>query len=201
MIPVDEVVFPEDISHGSSGGAEFKTSIVVLGDDREQRNQAWEYPRERWNVVYGVRTAAQLAVLRSFFHARQGKARGFLFKNHRDFLFYNEIIGIGDFSDHAFQLSKPYFDTEGTVAFRRKVTRPKVGTVVIKLDGAIVTSWSCNYTTGVITFSPAAPGVGAVVTASCSFYYPMRFDTDFLSSTLEDYLAESTEVPLIEVRP
>lgn len=201
MIPVDEVVFPTDISYGSSGGPEFKTTIVQLGDDREQRNQSWEYPRERWNVVYGVRTADQLATLRAFFHARQGKARGFLFKNHRDFLFYNEVIGIGDFSNKVFQLAKPYFDTEGSVAFRRKVTRPKVGTLAVYLDGTPVSSWTCDYTTGVITFAPAAPGIGAVVTASCTFYYPMRFDTDFLSSTLEDYLAESTEVPLIEVRP
>lgn len=202
MIPVDAVVFPTDISFGSSGGPEFKTEVVVLGDEREQRNQCWEFPRERWNVAYGVRTADQLAILRAFFHAREGRARGFLFKNHRDYLMEDSIIGVGGGGQHAFQLAQSYSDISGSVIYRRKITRPKTGTLSIKLDGTpTVSSWTCDYTTGVVIFSPAVPSVGAVITASCEFYFPMRFDTDFLSSTLEDYEAETTEVPLIEVRP
>lgn len=203
MIPVDAVVFPTDISYGSSGGPEFKTDIVILGDDREQRNQAWEFPRERWNVAYGVRTKDQLAVLRAFFHARAGKARGFLFENPRDYMFYRCTIGEGDGSQKVFQLSKDYADPTGSVVYRRKVTRPRVGAVRLALDGTPqIAGWACDYTTGVITFAPGAPGIGAVLTADCDcFYFPMRFDTDYLSSTLEDYMAESIEVPMVEVRP
>lgn len=203
MIPVDAVVFPKDISFGSSGGPEFKTDIVILGDDREQRNQAWEFPRERWNVAYGVRTNTQLDVLRAFFHARIGMARGFLFENPRDFMFYECVIGVGDGAKKVFQLSKDYADTTGSIVYRRKVSRPKSGALRISLDGTPqIGGWTCDYTTGVVTFAPGAPGNGAVLTADCDcFYFPMRFDTDYLSSTLEDYMAESTEVPLIEVRP
>jgi len=200
MIPIDPVVFPTDISYQSSGGPEFLTEIVEKGDGSEQRNQRWEFPRERWNVAYGVRKAEQLASLRTFFQAREAKARGFLFENPRDYLFWDAVIGIGDFSNHAFQLAKPYADLTGDVVFRRKITRPKSGTVIMRLNGTINSSWICDYTTGIVTFAPAAPSVGVIVTASCSFYYPMRFDTDFLSSKLEDYEAESTEVPLIGVR-
>jgi uncharacterized protein (TIGR02217 family) len=201
MIPVDGVVFPTDISFGSSGGPEFSTEIVEVGDGSEQRNQRWRFPKERWNVSYGVRTAAQLAALRTFFQARSGRARGFLFRNPRDYIFWDATIGIGDGAENLFQLAKHYRDLTGDVVFRRKITRPESGTLSIKVGGVNWPMWSCDYTTGVVNFFPNTPPDGYTIEASCHFYFPMRFDTDYLSSRLEDYLAEGTEVPLVEVRP
>lgn len=200
--PVDAVVFPTDISFGSSGGPEFRTEIAEYGDGSEQRNQCWEFPREKWDVSYGVRTEAKLDTLRAFFHARDGRARGFLFKNHRDYTAEDSVIGVGDNAQTVFQLCKSYPDISGSVVYRRKVTRPKFGTVVVKYDGTPISEslWTLGDTEGLIMLV-YAPATDVVVSASFEFYLPMRFDSDSLASTLEDYLAESISVPLVEVRP
>ena len=200
MITIDTEVFPEDISYGSSGGPEFSTEIVEVGDGTELRNQRWQFPRERWNVAYGVRKAEDLAVLRTFFHARGGRERGFLFRSPFDNAFWNRTIGVGNGTQRWFQLAKEYDDIEGSVVYRRKVTRPVDGTIEVKLNGTLTLAYFASLTTGIVAMN-SAPAPGVIVTASCRFLFPMRFDTDYLSSTLEDYLAESTEVPLVEVRP
>ena len=97
--PIDEAVFPTDISYGSSGGPEFSTEVVVLGDGSERRNQRWEQPRSRWNVAYGVKAAEQLDALMTFFWARQGRARGFLFFDHRDHSVFLQSLGVGGTED------------------------------------------------------------------------------------------------------
>jgi hypothetical protein len=47
-----------------------------------------------------------------------------------------------------------------------------------------------------------APQVGEDVYAGFQFYVPVRFDTDTLSTTLEDYgVGSSNQIKLVEVRP
>lgn len=199
MIPVDNAVFPLDIAYGSSGGAEFRTEVVTLGDGKEQRNHRWRYPRERWDVAYGVKTDVQLLALRAFFAARGGRTRGFLFQNHRDHVCADGPIGFCNGTVLEFQLCKSYADISGPVVFTRRLTRPKVGTLVVRTNGVVATDYICDYTTGLITFG-AAPEAGVWVSASCEFYVPMRFLDDVLSMSLDDYLSGSCSVSLQQVR-
>jgi uncharacterized protein (TIGR02217 family) len=197
MASFDAVVFPTDISFGSQGGPEFLTRIVELGGGTEQRDQRWEYPRERWNVAYGVREETQLDALMTFFYCRRGRAAGFLFWNHRDHSAVAAVIGTGNAVTQAFQLYKTY--TSGGVVFSRKIRKPKSGTLTITLNGSPTTAWTCDYATGIVTFT-APPANGAVIAATFDFYVPMRFDADYCPSRLEDYKAESAEVQLLEIR-
>jgi uncharacterized protein (TIGR02217 family) len=55
---------------------------------------------------------------------------------------------------------------------------------------------------GVSILSHPAPRVDEVITAGFEFYVPVRFDTDRLPTTLEEYgVGSASDVKLIEVRP
>jgi len=192
----DEVRFPVDISYGSNGGPEFSTDVIVLGGGHEQRNQNWQYPLERWNVAYGVKTLEQLQALQTFFYARAGRAIGFRFKSYSDYTAVRQECAEID-ATH-FQLMKQY--VSGSRTFDRKITKPVAGTVEVYIDSAVQeTGWAIDTATGIITFDSPV-GSAEVVTADFEFDVPMRFDTDHLPLNLNEYLAGSAEAPLKEIR-
>ncbi len=81
----DEVQFPPSISAGATGGAEYSTDVVVLSSGVEKRNSNWSASRGAWDVSTGVKKKTDSDALITFFRARQGKARGFRFKDWTDF--------------------------------------------------------------------------------------------------------------------
>ncbi len=188
-------IFPTDIAYGSVGGPEFSTEVIVLSNKSEKRNQNWTYPRETWDVAYGVKAKADLDDLINFFYAREGMAHSFRFKNHADFEATSTIIGLGDGADTTFQCVKQYIS--GGISFERKITKPILSGFQAYVSGSPVTAFA-NETTGIITFQ-VAPGNGLVLTADYSFYVQMRFDSDSLPVNLASYLAEEATVPLLEV--
>lgn len=194
-----EVQFPADISYGSSGGPEYSTDVVTSYGGHEKRNVNWSAARARYNVAHGVKTQAQLDVLIAFFRARKGRAYGFRFKDWTDYAATNQTLGIGDGSQTVFVLRKTY--SSGSVDEVRNVAKPVAGSVNIYLDGVIqISGMSVDSTTGEVTFV-IPPDSGAVVSADFEFDVPVRFDTDQLSTRLENYGAYSwLDIPLIEVR-
>lgn len=194
-----EIQFPPDISYGSSGGPLYTTDIVITAGGHEQRNVQWEQARARYNVAHGVKTKVQLEQLIAFFRARKGRAYGFRFKDWTDYQLTNQVIGVGNGIKTAFQLTKTY--SSGGVDESRNIRKPVSGTVLVKVDGVAVTSGvSISTATGIVTFT-TAPALGRTITASAEFDVPVRFDTDRLSATLEDYGVHSwMDIPLIEVR-
>lgn len=193
-----EVQFPTDISYGSAGGPEFSTEVIELGSGYERRNQNWTYPRERWNVAYGVKTTALLQLLIKFFYARHGRAIGFRFKNPDDYTASGQQLGISDGSTVEYQLIKTYIS--GGQTLTRKISKPVSGTVHIYIDSVEqVSDWSVDTTTGIVTFG-TAPGFNTIITADFEFDIPVRFDSDYLPMRLETYLARSAEVPIVEIR-
>lgn len=195
-----EVQFPTDISYKSIAGPEFNTEVVILGSAFEKRNINWTYPRERWQVAYGVKTKALLDTLRTFFYARQGRAYGFRFKNHDDYQGTDEELGTGDGSDTTFQLVKIY--SSGGNDFTRKITKPVSGTVTVYIDSVEQSDpgdYSVDLTTGIVTFT-SAPGSGETITATFEFDIPVRFDTDYLPAEFSTYEARAADVPILEIR-
>lgn len=193
-----EVRFPTGISYGSSGGPQFDTEVITLKSGWEKRNQNWAYPRERWNVAYGVKTRSELQTLVSFFMARAGRATGFRFKNHDDFEGTVEEIGTGDGSTAQFQLVKIY--SSGGYTYTRKIGKPVAGTLSIYVDSVEDASgWTLDDTTGIVTFD-TPPSSGEVITATFEFDVPMRFDTDHIPVQLSAYEARSVDVPIVELK-
>ncbi len=194
-----EVRFPEDISYGSSGGPQYATDIIETIGGYEQRNIGWSHCRARYNVAHGLKNQGQLDALIAFFRARKGRAYGFRFKDWLDYSATDEYVGTGNAINKNFQLLKHY--TSGGITEARIINKPVSGTVKIYLDNVLQTSGvSINTQTGVLTFT-AAPADGVEITADFEFDVPVRFDTDRLLASIDQYGVHSwNDIPLIEVR-
>lgn len=194
-----ETRFPTDISYGASGGPEYSTDIVEIASGFEQRNSNWSSARARYNVAHGVKTKTQLDALIAFFRARKGRAEGFRFKDWSDYQALDEMIGTGDGTTTIFQLKKAY--TSGSITESRDIHKPVSGTVKIYVDAVEQTSGvTIDTTAGTVTFSTASD-VDAIISADFEFDVPVRFDTDRLSASLDNYGSHSWhDIPLIEIR-
>ncbi len=203
-----EVRFPDNISRGARGGPERRTQIVELASGDEERNASWANSRRRYDVVYGIRRAVDLAAVVAFFEARNGRLHGFRFKDWADYkstlpsqaiTATDQQVGTGNGSLQTFQLSKRY--TSGAQTWARAITKPVVGTVRVALGMAEqLSGWSVDTTTGVVTFT-TAPANGVIIRAGFEFDVPVRFDSDTLDVTLDfERLGSITSIPLLEIR-
>lgn len=194
-----EIQFPFDIAYGASGGPGYSTSVVQTASGFEQRNMNWSAARGSWDVSSGLKQPSQLETLIAFFRARKGRACGFRFKDWTDYQATGQALGTGDGETQTFQLVKTYASGAGSET--RTITKPVSGTVVVYADGAKQTTGvSVDTTTGVVTFSEA-PADGAVLTADFEFDVPVRFDTDEMDVTIENFnLNEWSSIPIVEIR-
>jgi uncharacterized protein (TIGR02217 family) len=194
----DGAIFPTSISYGTVSGPRFLTTIIPFGSGREQRNVRWPYPRHEWNVGYGVKSIEIMLELLSFFYARRGRAYGFRFHDHDDFAGTNQLLGTGDGSTTDFQLVKIY--EEGTYELSRKITRPVLGTVTVRVDDVEVASGvTIDHTTGIVSFGDP-PSSGEEIRADFEFHIPMRFNVDWLPKEYRSWDARIFTCTLIEDR-
>ncbi len=194
-----EIQFPPDIAYGAQGGPEYLTTVVSMASGHEQRNANWSAARGKWNVASGLKHQTQLNTLVAFFRARKGRAYGFRFKDWTDYKATSQALGAGDGTTKSFQLIKTY--TSGAGSETRTIKKPVQGTVVPYLAGVKQTSgWSVDTTTGILTFV-AAPAQGVAVTADFEFDVPVRFDTDSMAVSIEQFdLHQWSDIPVIEIR-
>jgi uncharacterized protein (TIGR02217 family) len=204
----DDIELPLRVGFHSGGGPSFSTEIIIIDSGYERRNQNWSQARRMYDARTSVRSAADAATLLNFFHARQGRARGFRLKDWSDFTsaadnisapaFTDQIIGTGNNVLTVFQLIKNY--ASGGVTHQRIIAKPVAGSILIGLNGAQLTSgFSVDTTTGLVTFA-TAPTSSQTIAAGFTFDVPVRFDTDQLSMSAENYAMYKADVPLIEVR-
>lgn len=201
-------LFPDDISYDSSGGPGLNTSIVKMPSGQEQRIERWSRPLWQFNVAFGIRTPAQLKVVRDFFLARRGAANSFPYKDWSDRSSApddrsspsptDQLLGIGDGVTTAFRLRKKY--QSGDQTFWRTITKPVEGSVLAAVNTTPVLV-TVDHLTGWANFSPA-PAVGLPVTGGFEFYVPVRFGEDvdkLFSTTIRDFGVDSTEnIELVE---
>ena len=194
-----EVRFPDDIAYGAAGGPAYSTSVVATASGFEQRNANWSAARGNWDVSSGLKQQAQLDILIAFFRARKGKAYGFRFKDWTDYRATGQSLGTGDGTTKTFQLVKAYASGAGSET--RTIAKPVLGTVVPYLGGVKQTSgWSINTTTGLLAFV-VAPAQGVAVTVDFEFDVPVRFDTDSMDVTIENFnLNQWSSIPIVEIR-
>lgn len=190
--------FDTDISYGSSGGPGFKTYIFLGDSGREGSTITWSSARGRYSVSESIRDATDMDAIRTLFYACLGRAIGFRFKDWGDFTATNEAIGTGDGTNRVFKLKKTYS------TYVRRIFKPVSGTVSVKVDGVTIdpTHYTVDTTTGTITFGALYPPADTKpVTATFEFDVPVRFDTDTLEASVEDFDVQSwTTIPLIEIK-
>ena len=198
-----EMRFPTGIAYGAVGGPSYNTSIVQFQNGRESRNQQWSQGLGVWDVSHGVKTQAEVDQLVAFFRSVKGRAYGFRFKDWSDHTATQCLMGVGDGSNGRFQLCKQYisYDIYGNpIAGEVKtIYKPVPGTVTVYSGVTIAnaanmvalepTQYGIDYTTGVLNCAgqPNVPASGIGMWVSCEFDIPVRFDTDQMKVTLEDY--------------
>jgi uncharacterized protein (TIGR02217 family) len=197
-----EVVFPEDISYGSSGGPGFNTTIIELASGAEQRNQNWSQQRATYDVSHGIKTREQMEHLLEFFAARRGKAYGFRFKDWMDYKLPRTIIGQqalgveGAFTGNAFKV----YESETSYAFVRPLTKLVRGTMQMWIDETEVNAASyINHETGAVAY--ALLKSKQTVSIAGEFHVPVRFDIDDMKVTHDDFEQMSwPSIPLVEIK-
>lgn len=207
-----DVRFPTEVAFGSAGGPERLTEVVTLGSGHEERNSRWADSRRRYNAGYGIRSIDDLHAVIAFFEERRGRLYGFRWRDRIDCSSAapsdavtptDQVIGVGDGATTTFQLVKTYGALHAP--YQRTIAKPVSATVRIAVDAAEVDEgddWSCDLTTGIVTFAPGSvPAVDAVVTAGFAFDVPVRFDTDRLDINLTSFAAgDIPAIPLVEIR-
>lgn len=189
--------FPSDIAYGASGGPEFFTDIVTSSSGFEHRSSNWQFPRQRYNLAPAVKTKEQLDQILKFFYLVKGRAISFRFKDWIDYSLSKQIIAVADGDTKDFQLIKTY--QYGDYKMVRNITKPVKNTCKVYLDEQLVKA-KVNETTGVISFDEE-PDEASVIKVEGEFDVQVRFDIDYLMTSIEDYGAYShQEIPLVEVK-
>ncbi|MEM7546680.1 MAG: DUF2460 domain-containing protein [Pseudomonadota bacterium] len=205
-----EVLFPADLSFGSSGGPERRTEVISLGSGFEERNTTWAHSRRRYDAGLGLRHLDDVHEVIAFFEGRLGMLHGFRWKDWADFKScapsrdvspLDQLIGIGDGAQSLFQLQKTY--ASGPAEYARPVSKPVAGSVVVAVNGTPLSAgadFTVDPVTGVVAFA-TPPGVGEEVAAGFDYHVPVRFDTDRIEVNLAAFeVGEIPSIPIIEVR-
>lgn len=215
MAAFHEILFPETISYGSSGGPKFKTTIFTADSGYEQRNIDWSNQRAEYDVSHGIKNQSDMDILTAFFYARRGRAYGFRFKDWNDYSITAQQIATGDGATTVFQIVKTYrsAQTESgeTDIYTRKLTKIAWNTLAgVTVGGVVVTQsadpitgqkWTLDVNTGLITFQNAPANGAAIIIGTAQFHVPVRFDTDHLDSVHDFWNTQSwSSIPLVEVR-
>jgi uncharacterized protein (TIGR02217 family) len=174
-LAVFEEAFDSCPQAGEGGGPEFHTTIHVLGSGFERGNIDWSADKFRGDLGSKTVDEATKDYLVAFFRGRRGRAQAFLYKDWTDYRATDESVQWD--GDLVVQLIKTY--ESGGNPYTREITKPKEGTVVIKVDGVVTADYEIDYTTGIVTFgTDIAPDTDNDVTWTGEFYIPVRFDTD-----------------------
>jgi uncharacterized protein (TIGR02217 family) len=196
-IAFNEMQFPSDIAYGATGGPEFFTDIVTSSSGFEQRNINWVQARSRYNLAPAIKNKEQLDIIISFFRLCQGKAIGFRFKDWNDYKIEYQEIAKADGIQTSFQLIKKY--QYAGYEESRRILKPVENTVKIYCDGKLTNS-EVNLTLGKVIFTHP-PKKGIIISVEAEFDVPVRFDTDHLLTSIENYGVYSHhEIALVEIK-
>lgn len=206
MQAFDDVLYPLALGSDCGVSPEFSTSVALTASGHERRTSHWSDARVRYDVGPGVRSEAELGVLLEFFRSRRGAARGFRLADPFDHssngltgtpTMLDQLLGTGDGQTASFRLTKHYGD--GPESQQRPITRPRIGTILVSVDGVQTNAWSTQ-DGGVIVFDTAPPQ-GVAIRAGFLFDVPVRFAEDRLDINAATFAAgDAPSVPLVEIR-
>ena len=204
-----EIRFPSRLSFGSLGGPERLTEVVTLANGFEERNTPWAHSRRRYDAGLGMQSLDDIAEVIEFFEARRGRLHGFRWKDWADWkscrparqiAFDDEIIGVGDGQRAVYQLAKTY--RSGAESYVRPIAKPVAERVLIGVGGIPIgdDGFDLDVSTGMVALETPPPA-GDAVSAGFEFDVPVRFDTDYIQTSIATFQAgEVPDVPVVELR-
>jgi len=192
-----EIQFPVDVSYGMTGGPEFFTDVITTNNGFEQRNSNWNNCRYRYNLAQTLKNKIQLDQLVAFFKVCKGKALGFRFKDWLDYQIKRQVLIVVDGKQSNFQIFKKY-NVAGHTAYRR-IFKPVRDSIVIYLNGKKI-KVAIDYKNGLLNFDQPPP-LDTVIEIEGEFDVPVRFDSDHLIASIENFQTFShLEISLIELK-
>lgn len=179
------------ILYGTQGGPEFSTDIVINSAGFEQSTSVWSNARGSWQLGNRTINKTEANYITNFFRSKLGRGIGFRFKDYSDYYVTDEIIGVGNGTSNTFQIVKKYTALASTIE-TRDLKKIVGNTLVVKLNGTPTLAYSVNTTTGVLVLD-SPPSSGVIITVSCEFRIPVRFNTDKLEMSFIAYDSNTTE--------
>jgi uncharacterized protein (TIGR02217 family) len=216
----DEVRLNLGYDYGAIGGPSFNPLILEDGSGRRVRHAQRYQSKGRWNVGNRQISEANLNSLKDFFIARNGRQRGFRWKDWTDYqanLHFQHLSGYSSEGQWRFQLVKQYgsryFGSSLAASFifgsyQRPIYKPVQGTVhLFAVIGSINpveltegTQWTLNYQTGEGFIDPPFyPGSNIWYAATFEFDVPVRFDRDdFAANYLGGDIWQLSNLAIVE---
>lgn len=197
-----EIRFPEDVGYGTVGGATYKTIIATQYSGAESRAKSWQYPLQKYNIVYEVKSITAINILNNFFNATGGRFSGFRFKDFNDFssspdgfsapqendqeiLTYPNLTRADGIADR-YQVIKQY--TIGNVSQIRIIKKIVIPNQLLypiingSREDSIETVIDAN--TGILTFPADDPRIITNITKANPCVITMSTSAQFLPNTL-----------------
>lgn len=217
-----DVLFPTNLSAGSSFGPGYSTSVIELKSGAEERLSLWGGGgKRRFNLGYNIRKPSQLYDVQTFFIARVGAANTWRLKDWSDYATSltgtthlpgdaavsntDVLIGAGTGSQTQFQLFKTYTSSAQTV--NRTIELPIASTVTVAVDGVSQTQgadYTVDETTGILLFT-SIPADTLDITVGFEFECKARFGTEVdlsMDVDLDEFnIGSITNITAVEVLP
>lgn len=193
-----DIVFPEKISSGSICGPFINTNIVETKNGAEIRKTIQQTIRHKYEISgNALQSREDYNMLKTLFMLASGQLNTFKFKDPIDNVAILETIGTGDGNKKIFQLSKKY--TLNNIEYTRIISKPVLNSVKIYINNTEINNVTIDYNTGKIEFNDL-PKINDTIYASFEFYANVRFDIDFLPTSLGNFnVLKSGAITLIEV--
>ena len=155
--------------------------------------------RLRQGTVNGA-AYTELAQLQGFFEVGKGGADSFLYQDADDNAVTAQQIGVGDGVTTSFQLIRTFGGAVLPILAPNVVTSVTVAGAA-KSNGTDygIGTWENGVTpNGTVNFFTGAPGAGAAIVASFSYYFPCRFVDDTM--TFDKVMDKRWEVKKIQFK-
>lgn len=192
---------PQSIENNARRTENEPVEIVRTDGGFEVRNVRHAQGTFEYDIDFGPNEYEEddQAAVYAMWRASRGGLYAFRFRDWdpKNNTLTDEVIGTGDGSTTTFQITQTF--TVGGVSSVRNITRP-VSSFTVKKDGVtVVSGYSINYATGVLTFT-VAPANAVVVSVSGTFDIPVRFDLSLEATGLYSHLEQFETIHLIEVK-
>jgi uncharacterized protein (TIGR02217 family) len=147
----DPVQLPPNIARGAVGGPTFSTIIVSTASGAEPSRVAqWSQSRYRYTIAQESLNIAGGQALLAFFLARQGRLRGFRFKDWVDYTATNEPLS--PTGAPTVQLQKSY--ASGPVTYVRPIYAPVLSpAATLRKNAGAFAGFTLDVTTGIVTLN------------------------------------------------
>jgi len=214
MAHYDDVVLPEEVERGVTGGPRFLTVVAELPSGFRQSLSYWPQVRGEWDIAYGIAkledavAAFQINSVSDIFYVLEGRAHSGLFKDWADYQtpydYPNLIggaafqsIGTGDGIETDFQLTKTYI--VGSRTYIRTIQKPVSATLVVR-KGVTPQNDPADYTItalGLVQFV-VAPAGAVDVNFQSDYSVPFAFQDDKFEITMATFEAGQIPSTMIE---